>query len=163
MENHFFYLVIALTIVSVLSTILGILALIKIRNLQQFHKKLFTGKKSKNLEGLILELVDKTDGLDKDIESLFDASNQINKLSLKGLNKIGLVRFNPFGEKGHKGCFSLALFNERKKGIILSTLSTESGNKVFIKRVINGKSDIQLTGEEKKAAELAGQSLATTS
>jgi len=163
MENHFFYLVIALTIVSVLSTILGILALIKIRKLQQLHEKLFTGKKARNLEGLILELIDKTDGLDKDIESLFDASNQINSLSLKCLNKIGLVRFNPFGEKGHKGCFSLALFNEKKKGIILSTLNTDSGTKIFIKRVINGKSDIQLTGEERKATKLAGQSLTTTS
>ncbi|MEA3273184.1 MAG: DUF4446 family protein [Patescibacteria group bacterium] len=160
MENHFFYLVIILTIVSVLSTVLGILALIKIRNLQQLHRKLFTGKKAKNLEGLMLELTEKTDGLDKDIESLFDASNQINKLSLKGLNKVGLVRFNPFGEKGHKGCFSLALFNEKQKGIILSTLSTESGTKIFVKKVINGKSDIQLTKEERKAAELAGQSLA---
>jgi hypothetical protein len=154
MENNFFLFLFP-TGISLLALILGIITLVKIKKIEKKQEKMFSGKKVKNLENLIMELVEKTDNLDKDIENLFSASNQINKLSLKGISKIGMVRFNPFGEKGHKSCFALALLNGKKKGMVCSTLSTESGTKIFIKKVANGKSDIQLTEEEKNALRMA--------
>ncbi len=155
MGNNFLSLFLIMAGILFLSLVLNILALVKIKKLRKTYEKMFSGKKVKSLEKLILDSVEKIDGLDKDIENLFSASNQINKLSLKGLSKIGLVRFNPFGEKGHKSCFALALLNEKKKGLVFSTLSTTNGTKIFIKKVANEESDIQLTEEEKNALKLA--------
>ncbi|MBU2025193.1 MAG: DUF4446 family protein [Patescibacteria group bacterium] len=139
----------------VLSLGLNLLALIKIGKIRKAHDQLFSGKQVSSLEKIILELVKKSDKLDRDIEDLFNASNQLNKLSSRGLTRIGVVRYNPYGEKGHKNCFAIALVDGKRRGIVFSTLTTEQGIKIFAKQVNNGKSDIPLMKEEERALNTA--------
>lgn len=155
MENISSYLVFISLGMAILAMALSVFAFLQTRKLKKFYTELFAGKKVDSLEKVILNLTHKTKRLDKDIEDLFTASNQINKLSKKGLNKIGMSRFNPFGEKGHKDCFSIALMNSKQDGIIFSTLTTDHGTKVFLKRIIDGKTDVQLTKEEELAMKSA--------
>ena len=152
-------LYIILTILFIIS--IGALVLIywlfkKINRMQEFFDSVLSGREVKDLEGLIKEISQKSDKLDDDIEDLFDASNQINKISRKALGRIGLVKFNPFGEKGgRKDSFALAITNSHARGVLLSTLDTEHGTKVYLKEIKNGGSDSPLTEEEKEAVKLA--------
>ena len=152
MENIFLYLSI---ILATLGLILSGIALFQMLRLKKNQEQLFSGKQAISLEHLMLDLTERTNKLDKDIEDLFSASNQINALGLKGLSKVGLVRFNPYSEKGHKDCFAVALLNNKNQGITLSTLTTDKGTRLFIKKVENGKADVMLTKEETKAIEKA--------
>lgn len=155
MEQYFLYFLIGLTALVLILVILIVMVTQKVKKLQSFHEEYFRGKKAANLEDLIVTLSKRVEKLDGDIGDLFNATNQINSLALKGLSKIGLVRFNPFGEKGHKISFAVALVNKQKNGIVFSSLRTENGVNIFVKHVSKGKSDIPLTQEETEALDRA--------
>lgn len=155
MEQYFVYFIVAFSGLAIVALALGIATFIQISKLRRFQRQFFQGSQGQDLEGIIADLGKHVDKLDQDIGDLFNASNQINKLALRGLSNIGLLRFNPFGEKGHKNSFALAIVNRRKSGLVISSLKTEGGTNIFVKKIIKGKSDIQLTKEEAEAIEIA--------
>lgn len=94
--------------------------------------------------------------LDKDILELFNISNQINELAFRGLHKTGVVRFNPFKEVGGDQSFAIALLNGKNSGIVISSLFTREGTRIYSKSIIAGKSEKHpLTEEEEQAIKIA--------
>ena len=73
-----------------------------------------------------------------------------NKFSVK---KIGIVRFNPFKETGGDQSFSIALLDGHNDGVVITSLYTKEGNRMFAKPIKNGGSEYLLSAEEKKAIE----------
>ncbi|MBD3300654.1 MAG: DUF4446 family protein [Candidatus Moranbacteria bacterium] len=154
--NTLYFLFILLFVIASGSLFFSIWLLQRVRRMQDFFDTVLTGRDVKDLESLIKEISKKSDKLDEDIEDLFDASNQINKIARKGLSRIGIVKYNPFGEKGgRKDSFALAIINSNSRGVLLSTLDTENGTKVYLKEINKGGSDSPLTDEEKEAVKLA--------
>jgi len=87
--------------------------------------------------------------LDKDVQELYNISNQINNLSLRGLHKVAMLRFNPFKDLGGDQSFSIALLNGKNNGITISSLHTREGTRVYSKAIAGGKSEkYPLTEEE---------------
>lgn len=70
------------------------------------------------------------------------------------IQKIGLVRFNPFERMGGEQSFIVALLDEEKNGLTLNFIYTKEGLRVYTKKIKNGKGeDYNLSEEEKKAIE----------
>lgn len=110
----------------------------------------------KSLEDVIVKHEQSLKDLDKDIVELFNISNQINELAFRGLHKVGTVRFNPFKDVGGDQSFAIALLNGKNNGIVISSLYTREGTRVYSKAIVNGKSEKHpLTEEEEQAIGLA--------
>jgi hypothetical protein len=71
------------------------------------------------------------------------------------VQKLGIVKFNPFEGGSGNLSFSLALLDGHNTGILLTSMHGREQNRVYTKQVINGKCEIQLTEEELKAIEQA--------
>lgn len=71
------------------------------------------------------------------------------------IQKVGLVRFNPFKELGGDHSFSLAILDNKESGIILTSLHTRDRTRVYMKEIKNGKSEYELSAEELKALDIA--------
>lgn len=71
------------------------------------------------------------------------------------LQKVGLVKFNPFKEAGGNNSFSLALLNGDKNGIIITSLHTRERTRLYLKEVLKGKSKLELSTEEQDALKLS--------
>lgn len=67
------------------------------------------------------------------------------------VQKVALVRFNPFRELGGDHSFSLAILNGDDSGIIITSLHTRDRTRVYMKDVLKGKSNFELSADEKKA------------
>ena len=67
------------------------------------------------------------------------------------IQKLGLVRFNPFKELGGDHSFSLALLNAKDSGVIITGLHTRERTRVYVKDIRRGKSGLELSEEEKRA------------
>jgi len=94
--------------------------------------------------------------LDKDILELFNISNQINELAFRGLHRVGVVRFNPFKDVGGDQSFAIALLNGKNSGIVISSLYTREGTRIYSKSIAAGKSEKHpLTEEEEQAIKIA--------
>lgn len=129
--------------------------LLRLNKIDQAQTIFFQGKDAESLENIVLQNQQKLQKLDQDIEDLFSISNQLHDSANRSLTKLGVIRFNAFGEKGHKDCFAIALTNNKNDGLIISTLNTESGPRIFLKKIVQGKSDVQLTQEEDAALKMA--------
>jgi len=70
--------------------------------------------------------------------------------SVNHVQKIGLVKYNPFSETGGEHSFSLALLDGKKNGIIITSLHSRVNTRVYLKAVEKGKGKIELSDEEKK-------------
>lgn len=90
----------------------------------------------------------------KDEKEMVEIKKRIDSLEKDGLlhiQKIGLVRFNPFKELGGDHSFSLAVLDGEENGFIMTSLHTRDRTRVYMKRIVGGKADADLSDEEKKA------------
>lgn len=135
---------------------LNVIILAKFGKINRKSREFFSGKKGKDLESLILGHSKEIKGLDGEIQELFSISNKIHKLSHHGLHKVGVIRFNPFKDVGGNQSFSIALLDGKKSGLVISSLHTREGTRVYAKPVINSVSkNYTLTEEEKQAIKIA--------
>ena len=88
----------------------------------------------------------------KDISYLKSYCDKIQKEGLLHIQKIGLVRFNPFKDTGGDQSFILSLTDGNDTGVIISGLYSRSGTRWYAKKIVKGKSvEHELSDEEKKA------------
>ena len=129
----------------------NIFIFLKIKRINKKSEIFFSGKRGKDLESVINSQNKDIRNLDKEIEELFKASEEIYKLSFKGIHKVGVVRFNPFKDIGGNQSFSISLLNGDNSGLVLSSLHTREGTRIFSKPIIKGKSEkFPLTKEEEQ-------------
>ena len=71
-----------------------------------------------------------------------------NKLNIK---HVGVVRFNPFADAGSNMSFVVALLDGDEHGIVISSLHSREGTRIYAKPIENSSSSYHLTSEEVEA------------
>lgn len=116
------------------------------------YNKLTKGLSSKTLKSVIENLLKEIDIAQKDIDYLTSRCDKIEKDGLLHIQKIGLLRFNPFKDTGGDQSFILALVDKNDTGVVISALYSRSGTRWYAKRVIKGLGvEHELSEEEKRA------------
>ena len=88
----------------------------------------------------------------KVIEELRHEYIKLEKQGLAHIQKIGLVRFNPFKDTGGDQSFILALVDAENTGVVISSLHTRTGTRWYAKGVVAGKGvEYELSDDEQKA------------
>jgi hypothetical protein len=78
----------------------------------------------------------------------------VKELSIEGLGhiqKVSLLRYNPYGDTGGDQSFTVVLLTGEGDGVTLTSLHTRSGTRVYAKEIKKGKSELHLSVEEEKA------------
>lgn len=149
-------LLLILTILSGLVVALAVFSVFLYLRLKKAPIDIFEEIQANNIEDILVYQSKTLKSLDKDIQELFNISNQINTLSFKSLHKVGLVRFNPFKDVGGDQSFALALLDGKNNGFVLSSLFTREGTRIYAKSVLEGKPQKHpFTEEEEKAIKIA--------
>ena len=91
----------------------------------------------------------------KQFEELKKKVEKISQTSKASVQKVGIVRYNPFSGVGGDQSFSIALLDGDNDGVVITSLFSREGNRVYGKAVENGTSQYSLSNEEKKAIEKA--------
>jgi len=73
----------------------------------------------------------------------------------KAMQRVGVVRYNPFEDTGSNQSFVLAMLDARGDGFVLSTLHSRQATRMFLKPVSGGKADSAVSAEEAEALRLA--------
>ena len=118
-------------------------------------RKFFSGKKAKNLEENIFSLEKEVEKLKSAKEKIENELLEVNKKLRKSLRGLETIRFNPFPDQGSNQSFAAGMMNEEGSGVIFSSLYSRERMSVFAKPIKNGKSEYELTEEEKKVLEKA--------
>ena len=118
-------------------------------------KRFFAGKKAKNLEENILLLEENISKLQIAKEKIEQELTEINKKIKKSVRGLETIRFNPFPDQGSNQSFAVGMVNEDGDGVVFSSLYSRERMSIFAKPVKNGKSEYELTTEEKEVLEKA--------
>jgi hypothetical protein len=118
-------------------------------------KRFFLGKKAKDLEDTIVALEAEIAKLNKAKENTEKDLIIINDKLRKSVRGLETVRFNPFPDQGSNQSFAIGILNEEGDGLVMSSLYSRDRMSVFAKPIKNGKSEYELTSEEKEALQKA--------
>jgi len=118
-------------------------------------KKFFTGKKGRDLEESIIILEEDISKLKSAKEKTEKEIIEINKKLKKSIRGLETIRFNPFPDQGSNQSFAVGMVNEDGDGVVFSSLYSRERMSIFAKPIKNGKSDYELTTEEKNVLEKA--------
>jgi len=127
-------------------------------NLSKIKKRtrsFFASSKAKDLEEIIYKQIKKTNEVDSEIKKIIEDNKKIKSNLLQCVQKVGVVRFNPFGDVGGNQSFVIALLDNSLSGVIIQSLYSRDGVRVYSKEIKEGKSEYALGKEEKEAIKMA--------
>src|SRR3989344_1180872 len=108
-----------------------------------------------NLISILERVLEKEKKNSKNIEEIVKRIIRFEEEGKLHVQKVGLIRFNPFKELGGEHSFALALLDGNDEGVLVTGLHTRERTRIYIKSIKKGKSDIELSAEEKKAVSAA--------
>lgn len=109
--------------------------------------------KGGNLEEVLKEILKREKLTEKEIDKVKQEIEAVSKQEMFALQKLSLVKFNPFSDLGGDQSFSLALLDGHDQGLVITGLHGRKTTRVYTK-IINGE-DVKLSEEEKKAIKQA--------
>lgn len=93
--------------------------------------------------------------LNKDIVS--DINKKLRYLEgreLTHIQKVGMIRFNPFNETGGDNSFAISLLDGEANGIVITGLHSRDKTRIYAKKIEKGQSKFELSKEEQAAISL---------
>jgi hypothetical protein len=125
--------------------------------LSDHYNKINQTSKGQGLRPLLDEILKTTNENKRDIDLLRKYCDKIEDDGHFHIQKVGLLRFNPFKDTGGDQSFILSLTDKNDTGIIISGLYSRSGLRWYAKKVELGKGiEHELSDDERKALKEAG-------
>ena len=146
-----------LSIAVVFLFVFCVVLLVKIRR-ERKRYDLFMGtnrRPSHNLEMKIQEYFETSKAIDEKYTKLLDMVTDMDQTMKSNVQKVGLIRYNPFEEMGGNLCFALALLDGEDNGVVLNGIHSITGSFTYAKPIEMGVSIYMLSEEEKQAVKMA--------
>ncbi len=102
----------------------------------------------RGIDQVLRDLQKQIKKLNLDTKELYNISDQLSKIAIQSIIKVGIIRYNPFGDAGGDQSFSIALLNSNDDGLVISSLHGREGTRVYSKPIEEGKSKYHLSDEE---------------
>lgn len=118
-------------------------------------RMLLTGRGGADLELTLRDFLSQLDHANEQIKRLDGRALQLEAKMPFTLQHVGIVRFNPFADRGGDLSFVVALLDDRSDGVVVSSLHSRNDSKLYAKPIIGGNSTYPLTDEEKEAIQRA--------
>lgn len=144
-------------IVSVCSLAFGLIAWLKLRQLQSRWALLLKTSSGADLERMLEDhLYERRDTLEK----LRAAEARIEELEVKmatAKRHLGLVRYDAFDDVGGNQSFAVAIYDDLGDGAVINSLVGRADCRVYGKALTRGRSERSLAREEQLAIEEAAR------
>ena len=127
----------------------------RIANLDLRLQWLTRGEDGESLEGVLNWHLDAVGHVADEVDQLAARTAVLESVSPRALQRVGIVRFNPFEDTGGNQSFALALLDARDDGIVISSLHTRTATRIYAKALSRGRADGALSDEETQAVALA--------
>ncbi|KXL54137.1 hypothetical protein CLNEO_02350 [Anaerotignum neopropionicum] len=157
LQDYIIYILLGLGIAVLVLFILCIVLFVKLGK-QKKKYDFFMGanrRPSHNLESKLEKYYKSTKGIEEKYQQLLDMVTDLDKTMKSNIQKVGLVRYNPFEEMGGNLCFALALLDGEDNGIVLNGIHSRTGSFTYAKPIQMGVSIYMLSEEEIKAVQMA--------
>ena len=156
------------SLVDNLALVIGVMALVviglvvvsvvqsrRLKRATDAYRSLVSDSQGGSLQQLLDAHLGKVVEVGAKLEKLAELHEYLEVRSRGSLQHVGLVRFNPFEDTGSDQSFAIAFLDDRRDGIVLSSLHGRGQTRIFAKPVEGGKSMHTLSDEEAEAIRIA--------
>ncbi|MDD5147007.1 MAG: DUF4446 family protein [Candidatus Daviesbacteria bacterium] len=124
----------------------------------KFITSLFPKSGERDIRKKFEEIAKTVEGFKNELSGLDDRIEAIRLKELQHVQRVELLRFNPYDETGGNISFTACFLDNKGSGIVVTSLHARNGTRVFGKEIVSGKSlKYELSKEEeaviKKAME----------
>lgn len=137
--------------VCVILFVLLIIALVKISKMNKRLNKLLDYGSEETIEELLSRYIERSEAISSDYDGIVSRLNDISGILKECVQKVGIIRYNPFDQVGGDLCFALALLDSNNNGVVLNGIFSREGSYTYAKPVEHGQSSYTLSEEEKTA------------
>lgn len=142
-------------LLSVFGVWIIVLSALLFRTISHYNRLTAGITKSGLTEVLEAILVSKRD-TQKKISRVEDVVRDLVNEGRRHINRIGVVRFNPFADTGGSQSFAMAILDNEGNGVVMTSLFARNGHRWYVKEVIKGHGkDVMLSKEEETAIKIA--------
>ena len=133
--------------------IVSIILIIQILKINKKYKEAFPNGDS--LDEKFSKFTEKTEEIGEKYEKISKALMDVNDNMNKCVQKVGVVRYNPFDEAGGNLCFAVALLDSENNGVVINGIHSRSGCYTYAKPIEMGVSEYVISAEEQQAIDMA--------
>lgn len=114
-------------------------------------RALFNGRTGADLEQVLREYMERMDRTDQSIKEFNYRASVMEQRFPFSVSHLGVVRFNPFADKGGDQSFAVAFLDDHQDGVVFTGLHSRADVRVYAKPIVGGTSTYPLTNEESEA------------
>jgi hypothetical protein len=150
----------SLAVVALLVVVLVLIAWVALlqrseTRLRRRLRRVLPDGESSGIDEMLDRQLKRIDGLAERIDALNKLHHELESLSQRTIQKVAVIRYNPFADTGGDQSFAIALLDSLGNGVVLSSLHSRTDTRVFAKAVQGGRSKYQLSDEEQDAIKKA--------
>lgn len=123
----------------------------KLRRQKQRYDHLLRGNIDMNLEELLLSINDRIESSNKEIRTIDQRAIEAKDTTMGAISNMAIIHFDAFDGQTNALSFSLCLLDNFHNGIVLTSLYSNSGSTVYVKEIVKGSSDKDLSKSELEA------------
>lgn len=116
----------------------------------QTYRRLTADIDKKDFAEVLTQIKKQLKNTDQDLSDVEAVIEKIQTDLKSHIQKLGFVRYNPFGNTGGDQSFCLCLLDDRDSGIMITSLHARNQTRLYAKPIKNGKNQdgIELSKEE---------------
>lgn len=150
------FIIFGLLIFCFIFFILCIMSLCKVSKIKKRINKFMGNKETGNIEEMLNSFINQSNAIDERHSRIINDIRAIQRQIRFCIQKIGIVRYNPFEEVGGDLCYAVAILDQDNNGFVLNSVYSRDGCYTYAKPIEKGVCDkYKLSGEEKEAVERA--------
>lgn len=115
---------------------------------KQFLRQLFPKDQNLDIRKKFEEVLGEVQRFGKKEQLLKKDLEKLKEESLEHYQIVEVLRYNPYADTGGQQSFTIVLLNAKLDGILITSLHSRAGTRVYTKVIKNGKSEMELSKEE---------------
>lgn len=124
----------------------------KLRRQKQRYDHLLRGNNQElNLEEVLVSINDQLEKSNKEIRTIDQRAIDAKDKTMGAVSNMAVVNYDAFDGQTNGLSFSLCLLDNFHNGIILTNLYSNDGSTIYVKEIINGSSEKDLSQNELEA------------
>ncbi len=148
-----------LVILSIILTIvlIGLVLWLLLRQgrLETNYRLFMRGKGARSLEETFKQQLDNLDIIREQTDVLHQRITYVEKSMNRSYQKCGIVKYDAFKELGGKLSFAFAILNDSNTGFVMNCIHSREGSYTYIKDIVRGECELELSEEEAEAVKTA--------
>lgn len=122
---------------------------------KSYLEELFPQGEARQIRGKLREVLENLKEIREENTLIAAMLDDLNKSGLKHIQRVQVQRYNPYNDTGGDQSFSIAMLDGNLDGMIVTSLHSRSGTRIYTKIIKAGLSDLDLSNEEKEVVKKA--------